>query len=99
MTVLSEYIADYVKPTFEDFKSDINPRRAFLTALTIYHGIDRAKADRKAAKTKLPKGINLRNIWGDASMAFRLMDAICHQFKHVVTDLALVKPEQWNPKQ
>jgi hypothetical protein len=94
VSTLSDYVEEIVKPTFKEFEQDQTPRRAFLAAVAIFHSVDRAKADRKAAGRK-KKGENLRNDWGSECMAFKIVDAVCHRFKHTQSDLEPRKPPQW----
>ena len=98
MTLLEEYLEEIVKPTFQDFRDDYARHHAFLLALALYHSIDRAHADQKRAGTKLPKGVRLRNVWGQESVAFQLIDAVAHRFKHGQSDLEAYLPKQWNPE-
>ena len=98
MALLAAYLEDIVKPTFDDFRRSHARNHAFLTALALYHSIDRARVDQKLGGIKLPKGVRLRNVWGEESMAFRLIDAAAHRFKHMKSDLEPYKPERWNPK-
>lgn len=45
MSLLEEYLEDIVKPTFQDFRDSYARHHAFLTALALYHSIDRAHVD------------------------------------------------------
>lgn len=94
MSALADYIKEIVKPTFEDFEHDQTPRRGFLAAVAIFHSVDRAKVDRKFTGRKR-KGEDLRIDWGKASMEFKIVDAVCHRFKHTKSDLEPEKPAQW----
>lgn len=78
MGALAQYIEEIVEPTFADFEVDKTRRRAFLSAIAIYHAIDRAKED----LGKRDAG-NLRKKWGYASAAFKIVDVVAHRFKHV----------------
>jgi hypothetical protein len=94
MNTLAAYIKDIVEPTCADFEREQTPRRAFLAAVALVHCVDRAIVDKKAAGLR-KKGENVRKDWGEASMAFKLIDAIGHRFKHTQSDLESERPEQW----
>lgn len=94
MSTFAAYIRDIVKPTFDDFEREQTPRRAFLAAVALFHCVDRAKVDGKAAGHKR-QGKDLRMDWGRSSTAFKIIDAIGHRFKHTQSDLEPEKPAQW----
>lgn len=94
MNTLAAYIRDIVEPTCDDFEREQTPRRAFLAAVALVHCVDRATVDRKAMGLK-KKDENIRKDWGSASMAFKLIDAIGHRFKHTKSDLEPERPAQW----
>lgn len=76
MDSLVRYLKTIVEPTVEDFKR--NPtslRHAFLACVAAYHAIDRIAYPRSPG--------NLRKAWGEESCAFRTVDIIAHDFKHV----------------
>jgi hypothetical protein len=72
---LPSYLKLIVEPTFEEFKDDPTPRRAFLTCLAIYHAIDRVSYPKSTS--------NLRKAWGKKSIEFKLVDIIAHHLEHV----------------
>jgi hypothetical protein len=78
MSLLDDYIKKTVQPTIEEFERDISPRRAFLTAVVIFHAVDRAAVDQGMRTSG-----NLRNEWGKSSAAFKIVDVVAHRFKHV----------------
>jgi hypothetical protein len=94
MSTLGDYIIEIVKPTFQDFEKDQTLRRAFLGAVAIFHSVDRAETDRRAAG-KRQKGEKLRAKWGNECIAFKMVDAVCHRFKHTKSDLEPRKPDCW----
>jgi len=91
MSTLKKYITDIVQPTFEDFQEHKTARHAFIAAIAAFHAIDRAANDlgRKSSG-------NLRKEWGQKSTAFKLIDIMAHQLKHIESGDEDVKPEQWN---
>ena len=76
MNTLARYIDVMVEPTFQDFRREPSSRRAYLTCVAIYHGIDRAADDRGISRG------NLRKEWRK-TIEFMLIDYAAHHFKHV----------------
>jgi hypothetical protein len=92
LSKLREYVSEIAMPTFQDFDREQNLRRAFLAAVAIFHCVDRAKEDLKAAGVA---SRGLRERWTHESMAFKLVDAVAHRFKHVNSNLESRKQKQW----
>lgn len=76
MINLSTYLELIVDPTYEEFKRDPTPRRAFLMCVAIYHAIDRVAWQRKTSVA------TLRQEWR-TKLEFQLVDIVAHHFKHV----------------
>ncbi|HEX5424894.1 MAG TPA: hypothetical protein VFW94_15205, partial [Candidatus Acidoferrales bacterium] len=52
-------------------------RHAYLACVAIFHAIDRAAEETGA------RSANLRQVWCNESLEFKLVDVIAHRFKHV----------------
>lgn len=89
MNDATAYIESIVEPTYKDLQAATSPRQAFLTAVALYHCIDRA------APAMGLKQWELRQKWCATSMSFQLIDLICHKFKHVKSSTENDRPDQW----
>jgi hypothetical protein len=78
MNTLARYLEMIVDPTFDEFHVNRSSARlAFLTAVAIYHSVDRV-AEETGKRTS-----HLRQLWCRESVEFNLIDIIAHHLKHV----------------
>jgi hypothetical protein len=78
MNTLQRYLEVIVDPTWDDFHANsFSVRHAFLACVAIYHAVDRLAE----AEGKPPA--HFRQVWGDESTDFRIVDVLAHHFKHV----------------
>lgn len=76
MNDLIRYLKQIVEPTVDEFKKNpASVRHAFLACVATYHAIDRVSYPKSPG--------DLRKIWGQKSMEFRMVDIVAHDFKHV----------------
>jgi hypothetical protein len=77
MIDLQRYVIDFVNPTIEDFeKNPTSVRRAFLACVVAFHGVDYLAWPDEPDKLRS----HLRR-----DDDFRIVDDVCHAFKHVAT--------------
>jgi hypothetical protein len=78
---LARYLELIVDPTWDDFHQHRDSvRHAFLACVAICHSVDRvAEASQKPVA-------HFRQIWGDESIEFKLVDVVAHHMKHVLSN-------------
>jgi hypothetical protein len=87
LKTLARYLEVIVDPTFDDFHANrTSLRLAYLAAVAIFHAVDRA------AEEDDIRSANLRQLWCNESLEFKLVDIIAHHFKHVQSSDEKVPP-------
>jgi hypothetical protein len=89
MNTLARYLELIVDPTFNDFHGNrCSVRHAFLACVAIFHAIDRvAEIEGKSAA-------HFRQMWGNESLEFKLVDIIANHFKHVKSTDERIPPSR-----